>query len=662
MFTFFIYLFISSRVRSHVIGPLVEKSLGSSRAGTRQKALEALLFFIEMDKADPVIEDMLPYLTHRTPKLVAGTVHALTEILKQYGSPTVSCKPIFKSLPALFSHADKNVRAETQLLTIELYKWLGAVVKDTLFPDLKPVQQKDLEAEFEKITEKPTPLRLLRSQQAAKAAAGGGGGGGESASGAADDAEDDGDVEMDLFDPVEVLSKIPPDFSTRVASTKWKERKEALEELHTIVNVPKLQTDDYGDIIRILAKCMKDANLMVVTVAANCVECIAKGLRKDFAKYQPIILTPMLEKLKEKKASVATALANALDAVFNDTSLTDILKDTLEFFKHKTPQIKIESAKFMCRCLQNTKVIPPQPEIKAIVDASIQLLSDTQEPVRTEGAHVLGVVMKLIGERAMNPYLESVEELRKGKIKEFYESAQVKAKPAKAAAPPPSTRAQPAPTSARSGAPPGARNPATARPVLKSVLGRKRPSPATPAKGKAENDMDVNHMSSPSRSRPLLGKPSTSGDSSPRPPPLKRPGLMMSPRERAAANNDSNTAGMSGLSLKSNLGGSSMAGKGLTSRPLKPQLKSGSLSQPPAPQMMALTSAEKEELTKLREEVLKVKFEREMMQSQIAEQNEAFVRKENVYKRRIEELEKRVSFFLLLLMNFEQLLTLFFKL
>ena len=74
---------------------------------------------------------------------------------------------------------------------------------------------------------------------------------------------------------------------------------------------------------------MKDANIAVVSAAANCVEIFAKGLRKSFAKYRSTVMNPMMERLKEKKQSVTDAIGAALDAVFLSTSLGDCLEEKI---------------------------------------------------------------------------------------------------------------------------------------------------------------------------------------------------------------------------------------------------------------------------------------------------------------------------------------------
>lgn len=297
---------------------MVEKGLSSTRAATKASSLEAILLYVENDTPGPVIEELLPFLSHKMPKLVAATVQALFQIYSNFGARTVDPKPVLKALPKLFGHADKTVRAETTALCVELYKWLKDAIKPMFFNDLKPVQQKELEDAFEKVkAESPKQERFLKSQQAAMAAAA------EAPGGEEEEEQQEPEVDAyDLSEPMNVLSKLPPEFYTNMGSTKWKERKEALDALLPLVNVPRIKDDAYNELFAVLAKSMKDANIAVVTVAANCIEAMAKGLRQAFLKYKGVVLSPILERLKEKKQSVAEALAAALDAIFAAVSIS----------------------------------------------------------------------------------------------------------------------------------------------------------------------------------------------------------------------------------------------------------------------------------------------------------------------------------------------------
>nr|POE54951.1 spindle pole body component alp14 [Quercus suber] len=431
------------KTRSSTVAPVVEKGL-TGRPAAKAAALETLLLLIELDKSDPIIEELLPFVSHKQPKIIVATLSALSSIYHAYGCKTVEPKPVVKLLPKAFGHADKNVRAEAQNLTVELYRWLREAMKPLFWNELKEVQQKDLEKLFEPVKNEPNPKqeRLLRSQQAAREIA-------EAApaeDGEAGDEDDDGgaiDLEPE-YEAVDVFAKIPKDFGDRLASSKWKDRKEVLDEVFTAVNVPAMQEGPFDEIIRGCAKSMKDANITVVTVAANCVECIAKGLRKSFGRYRSQILGSMLERFKEKKVSVTDAISAACDAVFLAVGLVDIQSDVREALQNKNPQIKEQSAKFLIRALKTTRDAPSLELTKEFAEAGKKLLGESAAPLRDAGAEILGVLWKVMGDRNMLNHLEGLDELRKNKIKEFSDAAEVKAKWKPKAAPAPKAAAAPA--------------------------------------------------------------------------------------------------------------------------------------------------------------------------------------------------------------------------
>ena len=118
---------------------------------------------------------------------------------------------------------------------------------------------------------------------------------------------------------VDIVPKLPSNLQASLKSSKWKERKEALDELLTLLNAtPRIkEASELGELARSLAVCIqKDANINCVMVASNSLEGLAKGLMAGFAKYRESVVPPMLERLKERKANVTDAIGNALDAIF----------------------------------------------------------------------------------------------------------------------------------------------------------------------------------------------------------------------------------------------------------------------------------------------------------------------------------------------------------
>lgn len=118
---------------------------------------------------------------------------------------------------------------------------------------------------------------------------------------------------------VDIVPKLPANMQASLASSKWKERKEALDELLTLLNATPRVKDapELGNVAKSLATCIhKDANINCVTTAANAMEALAKALMSSFGRYREAVVPPMLERMKERKASVTDTTGAALDAVF----------------------------------------------------------------------------------------------------------------------------------------------------------------------------------------------------------------------------------------------------------------------------------------------------------------------------------------------------------
>ncbi|KAF2449289.1 ARM repeat-containing protein [Karstenula rhodostoma CBS 690.94] len=578
------------RTRQNTIATVAEKGLPSTRPAAKQSALEALMLYVETDRPDPVIEELLPLLSHKQPKVIAATLDALSQIYHAFGCKTIEPKPVLKILPKVYGHADKNVRAKAQELTVEFYRWLKDAMKPLFWGELKPVQQQDLDKLFEKVKDEPPPKqeRLLRSQQAAKEAAAAAPGGGED-----EEEEEEEAVAIDLepeYEAVNVISKVPADYSERMASSKWKDRKEALDDLHKVLEVPKIADGPFDDLVRTFAKSMKDANIMVVITAAGCVELLAKGLKRGFSKYRSTIMSPMMERLKEKKQTVADALGNALDAVFASSSLSDCLEEVVEFLKHKNPQVKLESTRFLVRSLKNIREAPSQPEVKTIAEAATKLLTESQAVQREAGAEVLGTLWKIMGDRMMNAHLDGLDDIRKAKIKEFHDAAEVKAKYKPKAAPPPKPAA----------APPGK------KPLGKRPAGVKKPAPAAaappveeptaPLVPKPTSRPGASKLGAPKTGASRLGglkKPAAPGAASPRRPVVSPP-----PEEEAEPP----------LAQPK-------FGRGLAGRPIgKPQAEPAA-APVAAPAPTGISLVEKAELDELRAEVERLRRQNEDLRS-----------------------------------------------
>ncbi|KAJ3370504.1 Microtubule-associated protein, microtubule dynamics during spindle orientation [Allomyces arbusculus] len=423
---------ISGAVAADMLRPTIEKAIAATRAGTRQKANEVVLLVVEvLERGDEVLEALIAAYTHKLPKLVAAAVAATRDVVHQYGVHVVNCNPLAGVLANLFGHADKNVRAEATNLTVTLYSYLGDAVKPFL-ESLKPVQQKDLEAEFANVANggQLRPTRAVRSQKAAMAAAGAAGGM-DTVMGM-DHQQQPPVAEMalpdpfDFAEPVDVLSRLPPGIADALDNPSWKVRKEAIDALLVAVSVPRIADGRYAELVRAVVARIGDTNIVVATVAVQVLDKLARGLRGAFGPYTTSVIGPLLDKTREKRSSLLEAVRSALDATCDAGSLDAIQPEVLAATAHKIPQIRTESIRFLTRCFTSLPAPPSSPDVKAYCEALVKAMDDSTTDVRDAAAQALGTLAKVVGDRLVAPYVKKLDPIRLAKVQEYAQAAVVK--------------------------------------------------------------------------------------------------------------------------------------------------------------------------------------------------------------------------------------------
>ncbi|KAL7034400.1 hypothetical protein ACKWTF_007947 [Chironomus riparius] len=421
----------AGRTVGEVISGIVTKCLGAPKMKTKDLGMQIALMYIEIEKHEAVIEELIKGFDQKNPKIVSACVSTILLALREFGAKVVNVKPLVKKIPTLLSDRDKTVRDEAKQLTIEIFRWIGPVFK-TQIQSLPQVVLNELEAEFDKVkNEKAVPSRYLRSQQQKQIV--------EAVAGevSQDIEHDEGegvvndDIDpMDLIDPVDILSKLPKDFYDKLEAKKWQERKESLEALEPLVTNPKLENGDYGDLVRALKKVItKDSNVVLVALAGKCLALLAKGVGKKFQPYAVACISGILEKFKEKKTNVVAALRDAIDAIYPATNLEAIQEEVIAALANKNPSVKTETALFLARSFTKTQpTVLNKKLLKAYVTALLKTLNESDPTVRDASAEALGTAMKLVTEKNISPFLTEVDALKMEKIKEYYEKAVITVK------------------------------------------------------------------------------------------------------------------------------------------------------------------------------------------------------------------------------------------
>ena len=121
-------------------------------------------------------------------------------------------------------------------------------------------------------------------------------------------------------EPVDIVPKLSSTLQNDLKSSKWKERKEALDDLSTLLSsTPRIKdAPELTELAKSLAaRIGSDANINCVMAAAKCMEDLAKSMMSSFSKLRESVVPPLLERLKERKTNVTDSIGAALDAIFS---------------------------------------------------------------------------------------------------------------------------------------------------------------------------------------------------------------------------------------------------------------------------------------------------------------------------------------------------------
>ncbi|WBW74763.1 TOG/XMAP215 microtubule plus end tracking polymerase Dis1 [Schizosaccharomyces osmophilus] len=444
-----------------VIPSLLEKCLPSTRPSIRDFTHQALLLLAGAGAMDAVIDGLLSSCKVKHPKQAMASIKELCLFIEKYGIPTIPPSHLYKLLPGLFAQSDKNVRQEASKLAVQVYRWVGDSLKVNLFPQLKPIQISDLESLFQSappLIIKPPASASNRSSISAAAKSPVLNENGSldqkasahlpipnpklgSASGNSRAMKPSlaiphpsrssvSPIKPSSFDaPIDILSKLTPEFYSALSSPKWKDRKEALDNLHEVCKYPCYQEGDYDELFRVIAKSLRDANVVVVGTAGQLLIAVSNALKKKEVPYVPVVFLPLFERFKERKPSLVNVLFGAANAMFEACGFNELADQALEFLGHKNPQVKTETLHWFTHCLQRMDSCPPKVSLEMLCNRCLILVNDTFEPVRTATTEVLATLMQMFGQAILSKYIVGLDPKRLQKVIELSENIQVQAHP-----------------------------------------------------------------------------------------------------------------------------------------------------------------------------------------------------------------------------------------
>jgi cytoskeleton-associated protein 5 len=227
-----------------------------------------------------------------------------------------------------------------------------------------------------------------------------------------------------MLEPVEVASKLTEEFFAPLQAAKWTERRDQLDALIKLLDVPRIRPGDFTEVVKHLKRLLGDANVIVVGRAAKAIALLARGLRRDFAGSARALLGTLLDRLKEKKAQVTEPVNEALDAFHGRCFvLGEVLEDVAAAAEHKVPKVRADTLAWISRCLaqrQYRASLAQNGAYKTLAGLLVKALDDGTPEVRDAAAAAFGVLAAAVGERALVPFISKLDPIKEKKVREAF--------------------------------------------------------------------------------------------------------------------------------------------------------------------------------------------------------------------------------------------------
>ncbi|RQM23894.1 hypothetical protein B5M09_001058 [Aphanomyces astaci] len=208
----------NNAIVGRVLPRVVDKGF-SGRPGAVNLAEEIVLEFVHLCSAEDTIAVLLEGSRNKRPKVLPLCVSSILACFKAFGPRTVPVAAVKKEFEALCESTVNNVCPNAVKLMGERYRWTCPTLVEDIMAN--PTNQWLLEDRY-------CPRPAKEAQEGVRPG--------------------------EFADTINLLDCLPKtEFKAKMALSKWSEKVDALKIILDIVgSVPKLETDDYNDLVQTL--------------------------------------------------------------------------------------------------------------------------------------------------------------------------------------------------------------------------------------------------------------------------------------------------------------------------------------------------------------------------------------------------------------------------
>ena len=448
------------------MGQVTSKCLKASKRSTIQKSTAVCMMLVEADQGYVVLNRIVEDgFTHKVPKAVAASLDVVREAVESF---VVSCdafddveysKIILNGMVGskVYSHAQaavRNVVKDILAVLMRRSKRVEAAVKGILWDLLPDAMKKEVLDMVASGGSDEVVKRYTKKQQMEMSM---------------DDVEmmdvdddgndDDGDggvhhpvdvvdADVDPYEFVDPKNVMPVLQKSRFrvgddeedvafwdcfGSKKWNVRKSAVEKVCEVVDGAvrlEPQNGEYSTLVRELKQILvKDANIHCAAAAAAAAEAMGKALRQDFHSYAKQLCPAILNRFKEKNPVMSQAADSCLESFGTYCySLKDVSDDISTALGHKNPKVCADTLRYLSFLVKRESK-QHVTQCKDSLSAAVKLVPGADVKIREEAQNVVvGFAVKMGGFAAMKPYLNGLDDKKKGHLEKAIGEAMMSGK------------------------------------------------------------------------------------------------------------------------------------------------------------------------------------------------------------------------------------------
>ena len=413
-----------------IIKLLIEKCYSSSKQSLKDKAKDMIISYIEyLTSTDTLVDNLITIMQSRNQKMSQGGVSIATIILQLFGDKVLNYKKLSTALTSLSDKCSPLIKQNIVEFFVELFKWIKKPVFSLIDKKVKDTIKKDIEKGIEQIEKQygpayfPDPTKFLGKKIKLDK------------NNNKNIVEDNGDIVMNDQTEIDIFTKkfgFDDKFVERMLKPecKWKEKKEAFDQLTELLNPEKLnrkiKNTNRLNFMDMVKKLLKQPNQSVKHSIIKSMGNLSLALGNNFTIEAKELFPRIIENFAINKATIINDIINTLinfsnivdnnwvnEAIIkygSQSNLCNIAKTNLCTFIEKLLDNKKNNNDLNCYI----------PAIKEIV---IKYMDDHSQEIRNTSAKLMAYIknnkMNLFNnnviKKELNPQrMKKIEEFDKG--------------------------------------------------------------------------------------------------------------------------------------------------------------------------------------------------------------------------------------------------------